>query len=55
LATSGLSETDSLRFKIVSSNGKACDINGHYIKIRSPSRSNRMNLPKQKLSMKSNR
>ena len=55
LATSGLSETDSLRLKIVSSNGKACDINGHYIKIRSPSRSNRMNRPKQKLSMKSNR
>ena len=51
LATSGLSETDSLRLKIVSSNGKACDINGHYIKIRSPTRSNRMNRPKQKLSM----
>ena len=55
LATSGLSETDSLRLKIVSSNGKACDINGYYIKIRSPSRSNRMNRPKQKLSMKGNR
>ena len=55
LATSGLSETDSLRLKIVSSNGKACDINGHYIKIRSPSRSNRMNRPKQKLSMKGKR
>jgi len=55
LATSGLSETDSLRLKIVSSNGKACDINGHYIKIRSPSRSNRMNRPKQKLSMMGNR
>jgi len=55
LATSGLSETDSLRLKIVSSNGKACDINGYYIKIRSPSRSNRMNHPKQKLSMKGNR
>jgi hypothetical protein len=55
LATSGLSETDSLRLKIVSSNGKACDINGHYIKIRPPSRSNRMNRPKQKLSMKGNR
>ena len=55
LATSGLSDTDSLRLKIVSSNGKACDINGHYIKIRPPSRSNRMNRPKQKLSMKGNR
>jgi hypothetical protein len=55
LATSGLSETDSLRLKIVSPNGNACDINGHYIKIRSPSRSNRMNRPKQKLSMKGNR
>ena len=55
LATSGLSDTDSLRLKIVSSNGKACDINGYYIKIRSPSRSNRMNHPKQKLSMKGKR
>ena len=55
LATSGLSDTDSLRLKIVSSNGKACDINGYYVKIRSPSRSNRMNRPKQKLSMKGNR
>jgi len=55
LATSGLSETDSLRLKIVSSNGQACDINGHYIKIRSSSRSNRMNRPKQKLSMIGNR
>ena len=55
LATSGLSDTDSLRLKIISSNGKACDINGYYIKIRSPSRSNRMNHPKQKLSMKGNR
>jgi hypothetical protein len=55
LATSGLSETDSLRLKIVFSNGKACDINGHYIKIRSPTRSNRMNRPKQKLSMKGKR
>ena len=55
LATSGLSDTDSLRLKIVSSNGKACDINGYYIKIRSPSRSNRMNHPKQKLSMKGSR
>ena len=55
LATSGLSETDSLRLKIVSSNGKACDINGHYIKIGSSSRSNRMNRPKQKLSMMGNR
>ena len=55
LATSGLSETDSLRLKIVSSNGKACDINGHYIKIGSSSRSNRMIRPKQKLSMMGNR
>ena len=55
LSTSGLSETDSLRLKIVSSNGKACDINGHYIKISPPSRSNRMNRPKQKLSMMGNR
>jgi hypothetical protein len=55
LATSGLSETDSLRLKILYSNGDACDINGHYIKIRSPSRSARMKRPIQKLSMKDNR
>ena len=55
LATSELSETDSLRLKIIYSNGDACDINGHYIKIRSPSRSTRMKRPKQKLSMKGNR
>jgi Developmentally Regulated MAPK Interacting Protein. len=40
LSGSGLSETDSLRLKIVASNGESCDINGHYIKIRDPSRSN---------------
>ena len=40
LSASGLSETDSLRIKIVASNGESCDINGHYIKIRDPSRSN---------------
>ena len=34
LNSSSLSETDSLRIKIVASNGEACDINGHYIKIR---------------------
>jgi hypothetical protein len=54
LSTSGLSETDSLRLKIVSSNGKACDINGHYLKIRSSSRSNRLLRGKQKLSMRDN-
>ena len=54
LSTSGLSETDSLRLKIVSSNGKACDINGHYLKIKSSSRSNRLLRGKQKLSMRDN-
>ena len=33
---SGLAVTDSLRFRIVSSDGKARDINGWYIKIRNP-------------------
>jgi len=34
---SGLAPTDSLRLRIVSSDGKARDINGWYIKIRNPS------------------
>ena len=34
LSSSGLAETDSLRLKIVASNGGACDINGYFIKIR---------------------
>jgi len=55
LASSGLAETDSLRLKIISSDGKACDINGHYIKIKSPSRSYQMNRQKQKLSVRRNR
>ena len=37
LSTSGLSETDSLRLKVIASNGESCDINGHYIKIRDSS------------------
>jgi len=56
LAASGLSETDSLRLKIVTSNGKACDINGHFVKIKSPSRSNQLiKSRKPKLSMRSDR
>ena len=38
LSSSGLTDTDSLRIKIIASNGESCDINGHYIKIRSPAR-----------------
>ena len=37
LSSSGLSETDSLRLKIIASNGESCDINGHYVKIRTSS------------------
>ena len=37
LSSSGLSETDSLRLKIIASNGESCDINGHYVKIRNSS------------------
>jgi len=33
LSGSGLSATDSLRLKIITSDGKSCDINGHYISI----------------------
>ena len=36
LSSSGLSETDSLRLKIIFSDGSACDINGHYLKVRNP-------------------
>ena len=39
LSSSGLSETDSLRLKIISSDGQSCDINGSFIKVKSPSRS----------------
>ncbi len=38
LSISGLSVTDSLRLKIIASDGKACDINGSYVTIRNPSR-----------------
>ena len=37
LSSSGLAETDSLRLKIIASNGESCDINGHYVKIRNSS------------------
>ena len=39
LSSSGIADTDSLRLKIIASNGEACDINGHYIKIRNSSTS----------------
>ena len=55
LSSSGIADTDSLRLKIVSSDGKACDINGHYIKIKSNARSNHLIGPKQKFSMRGNR
>ena len=38
LSSSGLIDTDSLRIKVIASNGESCDINGHYIKIRGPAR-----------------
>ena len=50
LSGSGLSETDSLRIKIVASNGESCDINGHYIKIRDPSRNNTFPFTKPNVS-----
>ncbi len=50
LSTSGLSETDSLRLKIIASNGESCDINGYYIKIREPSRHNSSRSTKPNMS-----
>ena len=39
LSSSGLDETDSLRIKIVSTDGKSCDINGYFLKLRNSERS----------------
>ena len=50
LASSGLSETDSLRIKIISSDGSSCDINGSYIKIQNPGRSMLNNMLKPRLT-----
>jgi len=50
MSTSGLSDTDSLRIKIIASNGESCDINGHYIKIRNPSRTNGSRIGKPNVS-----
>ena len=56
LSTTGLAETDSLRLKIVTSNGSACDLNGHYIKIRNSTQSNRfMRSKNPKLGLRLNR
>jgi hypothetical protein len=50
MSASGLSDTDSLRIKIIASNGESCDINGHYIKIRNPSRTNGSRIGKPNVS-----
>ncbi|MBT5759867.1 MAG: hypothetical protein HOI55_09455 [Candidatus Marinimicrobia bacterium] len=50
LSSSGLLDTDSLRLKIISADGKSCDINGHYLKIRNPGRSNQYLKQKTKVS-----
>tara|TARA_Y100000590_G_scaffold60534_2_gene64578 strand:- start:1660 stop:4590 length:2931 start_codon:yes stop_codon:yes gene_type:complete len=44
---SGLAETDSLRIRIISTDGKARDINGWYVKIRN---SARIQLPKFRIT-----
>lgn len=49
LSASGISETDSLRIKIITSDGKSCDINGHYISITNSAR-NQQFLPRRKES-----
>ena len=50
LSSSGLAETDSLRLKIIASNGESCDINGHYVKIRSSSSTAGHTLLRSKIS-----
>ena len=50
MSASGLSDTDSLRIKIIASNGESCDINGHYLKIRNPSRTNGSRIGKPNVS-----
>lgn len=46
---SGIVETDSLRLRIISSDGSARDMNGWYIKIRNSSRSMNQNKPMTKM------
>jgi len=53
ISTSGLNEMDSLRIKIVASNGEACDINGHYIKIRNPASMTRFDRGQTNIGMRS--
>ena len=50
LSSSGIADTDSLRLKIIASNGEACDINGHYVKIRSSSNTIGNDFLKSKIS-----
>ena len=50
LSGSGLASTDSLRIKIIASNGESCDINGHYIKLREPASFFSKTSSKQKIS-----
>ena len=50
IASSGLSETDSLRIKIIASNGESCDVNGYFLKVRNPSRLNNSRQIKPKAS-----
>ena len=50
LSSSGIADTDSLRLKIIASNGEACDINGHYIKIRNSSNTTVNDFQKSKIS-----
>ena len=50
LSSSGIADTDSLRLKIIASNGEACDINGHYVKIRNSLNTIRNDFLKSKIS-----
>ncbi len=44
--------TNSLRLKIMTTNGKSCDINGHYVTVTDSSQSNRMNNRRRHVSLR---
>jgi hypothetical protein len=49
---SSMGITDSLRLKIMTTNGKSCDINGHYVTVTDSSQSNRMNNRRRHVSLR---
>ena len=49
---SSMGITDSLRLKIMTTNEKSCDINGHYVTVINSSRSNRINNQRRHVSLR---